>query len=78
MKEQLIYMEFDRFNMLNKIAWAYKLEELQRKKFFALFYARFPNEQDQKYISEWANRLAKGTAEAHADSKTLKILEMIE
>jgi len=36
---------------------------------------RFPNEQDKGYAREWAQRFRKGSQWAHADSKSIEILQ---
>jgi hypothetical protein len=53
------------------------LTQNQRFTLVGLFMLRFPEETQKSYIREWANRLKKGSAYAHADTKTAKILKFL-
>ena len=60
--------------LIREIAKKNYLNTEQQTLLINLITKRFPNEQSLSYVSEWAARISKGTAWAHADTKTQKVL----
>ena len=59
------------------VAKEYKLNENQTKVLVGLFKLRFPNEQFESYVSEWAERIKKDRALDCADTYTTRILNSL-
>jgi len=65
MMEEYIIREIAKDNFLDK-----KQEDL----LVSLMAQRFPTERSPSYVAEWATRIVKGSAFAHADIQSRKVL----
>ena len=61
-------------NKIREIAKANKLNEKEETLLVKLMAQRFPTEGSPSYVSEWATRIWKGSAFAHGDTQTRKVL----
>ena len=66
----------DEKNIL-RIAKDHELNESQTKILVGLFKLRFPDEQFESYVSEWAERIKKDRALDCADTHTTRILNSL-
>jgi len=60
--------------MIRKIATDSSLDKKEEELLVKLMAQRFPTEQCPSYVSEWATRIVKGSAFAHGDTQTRKVL----
>ena len=60
--------------MIRKIARDNFLDKKQEDLLVKLMAQRFPTEGSPSYVSEWATRIWKGSAFAHGDTQTRKVL----
>ena len=59
---------------IRQIAKENNLHPIEEKVFVGFIQERFPNESSVSYVSEWATRIVKGSAFAHADTESRKVL----
>lgn len=59
---------------IRKIARDTYLDKKQEDLLVNLMAKRFPDEGSPSYVTEWATRIWKGTAFAHGDTQTRKVL----
>jgi hypothetical protein len=59
---------------IRKIAKENDLHPMEEKVLVGFIQERFPNENSVSYVSEWATRIVKGSAFAHADTQSRKVL----
>ena len=60
--------------MIRKIATDSSLDKKEEELLVKLMAQRFPTEGSPSYVAEWAIRLWKGSAFAHGDTQTRKVL----
>jgi len=60
--------------MIRKIAKDNNLHPIEEKILVKFIQERFPNEGSPSYIAEWATRIVKGSAFAHGDTQSRRVL----
>jgi len=59
---------------IREIAKENNLHPLEEKILVGFIQERFPNEGCASYVSEWATRIVKGSAFAHGDTQSRRVL----